>query len=88
MNALSFSIPTEERIITIEDTVELRLNHSHVVSLEARSENVEGKGEIDIRELVRNSLRMRPDRIIVGEVRGNEAIDMLQALIIRDMMDR
>jgi pilus assembly protein CpaF len=80
LNALSANIPTDERIITIEDVTELRLVHPHVVSLEARNSNVDGRGEVSIRELVRNSLRMRPDRIVVGEVRGNEAIDMLQAL--------
>ena len=80
LNAMSANIPTDERIITIEDVTELRLVHPHVVSLEARNSNVDGRGEVTIRELVRNSLRMRPDRIVVGEVRGNEAIDMLQAL--------
>lgn len=80
LNALSACIPSDERIVTIEDVTELRLVHPHIVSLEARNSNVDGRGEISIRELVRNSLRMRPDRIIVGEVRGNEAIDMLQAL--------
>ena len=80
LNALSACIPSDERIVTIEDVTELRLVHPHIVSLEARNSNVDGRGEISIRELARNSLRMRPDRIIVGEVRGNEAIDMLQAL--------
>ncbi len=80
LNALSANIPSDERIVTIEDVTELRLVHPHVVSLEARNSNVDGRGEVSIRELVRNSLRMRPDRIVVGEVRGNEAIDMLQAL--------
>ncbi len=80
LNALSVNLPPDERIVTIEDVSELRLVHPHVVSLEARHANVDGKGEVTIRELVRNSLRMRPDRIIVGEVRGAEAIDMLQAL--------
>jgi pilus assembly protein CpaF len=80
LNALSTSIPDEERIITIEDAAELRLNQRHVLRLEARPKNIEGEGEITIRELVRNSLRMRPDRIIVGEVRGAEALDMLQAM--------
>jgi pilus assembly protein CpaF len=80
MNALSTSITDEQRIITIEDAAELRLNQRHVLRLEARPKNIEGEGEISIRELVRNSLRMRPDRIIVGEVRGAEALDMLQAM--------
>ncbi len=80
LNAMSAHIPEDERIVTIEDTAELRLIHPHVVALEARTANVDGKGEVTIRELVRNSLRMRPDRIIVGEVRGNEVVDMLQAL--------
>jgi pilus assembly protein CpaF len=73
-------VPAGERIITVEDNAELRLQQPHVVSLEARPANVEGRGEVSIRELVRNSLRMRPDRIIVGEVRGAETLDMLQAL--------
>lgn len=80
LNALSGAIGIEERIITIEDAAELRLNQRHVLRLEARPKNVEGQGEVAIRELVRNSLRMRPDRIIVGEVRGAEALDMLQAM--------
>jgi pilus assembly protein CpaF len=80
LNALSAFIPAHERIITIEDAAELRLEQSHVISLEARPANVEGKGQITIRDLVRNSLRMRPDRIIVGEVRGGETMDMLQAM--------
>src|SRR6266545_4662480 len=80
LNALSTSIPDADRIITIEDAAELRLNQRHVLRLEARPKNIEGEGEIPIRELVRNSLRMRPDRIIVGEVRGSEALDMLQAM--------
>jgi pilus assembly protein CpaF len=80
LNALSGFIPGHERIITIEDAAELRLDQSHVVSLEARPSNVEGRGQITIRDLVRNSLRMRPDRIIVGEVRGGETLDMLQAM--------
>jgi pilus assembly protein CpaF len=79
LNALSTSIPDADRIITIEDAAELRLNQRHVLRLEARPKNIEGEGEIGIRELVRNSLRMRPDRIIVGEVRGAESLDMLQA---------
>jgi pilus assembly protein CpaF len=80
LNALSESIPASERICTIEDAAELRLAQPHVLSLEARPPNVEGRGEITIRDLVRNSLRMRPDRIIVGECRGGEALDMLQAM--------
>ncbi len=80
LNALSESIPSSERIVTIEDAAELRLVQPHVLSLEARPPNVEGRGEVTIRELVRNSLRMRPDRIIVGECRGGEALDMLQAM--------
>ncbi|TMM24475.1 MAG: CpaF family protein [Actinobacteria bacterium] len=80
LGVLSGFIPDEERLITIEDAAELRLAKSHVVSLEARPANVEGRGEITVRHLVRNALRMRPDRIIVGEVRGGEALDMLQAM--------
>jgi pilus assembly protein CpaF len=80
LNVLSNFIPDGERIITIEDAAELRLNHSHLVSLESRPSNVEGRGAITIRELVKNSLRMRPDRIVVGECRGGEALDMLQAM--------
>ena len=80
LNALSEFIPDKERILTVEDTAELRLTNSHVVSLEARQKNLAGKGEIDIRMLVRNALRMRPSRIIVGECRGGEALDMLQAM--------
>ena len=80
LNILSGFINDEERIITIEDAAELRLHQSHVISLETRMVNYEGEGEITIRDLVRNSLRMRPDRIIVGEVRGKEAFDMLQAM--------
>jgi pilus assembly protein CpaF len=80
LNALSTSIPDSDRIITIEDAAELRLIQRHVLRLEARPKNIEGEGEIAIRELVRNSLRMRPERIIVGEVRGAEALDMLQAM--------
>src|SRR5579875_2259728 len=80
LNALSSAIPDHERIVTIEDAAELRLNQAHVLRLEARPKNVEGQGEVPIRELVRNSLRMRPDRIIVGECRGAEAMDMLQAM--------
>jgi pilus assembly protein CpaF len=80
LGVLSAFIPDEERLITIEDAAELRLAKPHVVSLEARPANVEGKGEVTVRDLVRNALRMRPDRIIVGEVRGGEALDMLQAM--------
>jgi len=80
LNALSTAIPDHDRILTIEDAAELRLNQRHVLRLEARPKNIEGEGEIAIRTLVRNSLRMRPDRIIVGEVRGAEALDMLQAM--------
>lgn len=80
LNALSAFIPDKERIITIEDTAELRLPKTHVVSLETKLKNVEGKGAVDIRMLVKNALRMRPDRIIVGECRGGEALDMLQAM--------
>ncbi|HEU0023472.1 MAG TPA: CpaF family protein [Thermoleophilaceae bacterium] len=80
LNALSGAIPGSERIVTIEDAAELRLRQRHVVRLEARPANLEGRGEVTIRQLVRNALRMRPDRIVVGEVRGAEALDMLQAL--------
>ena len=80
LNALSGAIPGEERIVTIEDAAELRLRQRHVVRLEARPANLEGRGEVTIRRLVVNALRMRPDRIVVGEVRGPEALDMLQAL--------
>ena len=80
LNALSAAIPDTHRIVTIEDAAELRLHQRHVIRLEARMKNVEGEGEVIIRDLVRNSLRMRPDRIIVGEVRGAEALDMLQAM--------
>jgi len=80
LNALSSSIPDQDRIITIEDAAELQLNQRHVLRLESRPKNIEGEGEIPIRQLVRNSLRMRPERIIVGEVRGAEALDMLQAM--------
>jgi pilus assembly protein CpaF len=80
LNALSASIPDGERILTIEDAAELSLNQRHVLRLESRPANIEGDGAIGIRELVRNSLRMRPDRIVVGEVRGAEALDMLQAM--------
>ena len=80
LNVCSTSIPNDEIIITIEDSIELKLHQPHVVSLEARPPNIEGKGEVTIRNIVINSLRMRPDRIIVGEVRGPEAFDMLQAM--------
>ena len=80
LNCLSQNIPDGERIITIEDTAELRLTHRHIVTLEARPANTEGRGGVTIRDLVRNALRMRPDRVIVGEVRGAEALDMLQAM--------
>jgi len=80
LNALSAAVPDTDRIITIEEAAELQLSQQHVLRLESRPKNIEGEGEITIRELVRNSLRMRPDRIIVGEVRGAEALDMLQAM--------
>jgi pilus assembly protein CpaF len=80
LNALSAFLPEGERIITIEDSAELRLQQPHVVSLEFRPPNIEGEGEVTIRDLVRNALRMRPDRIVVGEVRGGETLDMLQAM--------
>ena len=80
LNVLSSFVSAEERIVTIEDAVELQLHQEHVIRLEARPPNMEGQGEVTIRDLVRNSLRMRPDRIIVGEVRGAEALDMLQAM--------
>ena len=81
LNALASEIPTHERIVTVEDTAELRLPHPHVVRLEARPGNAEGVGEVTIRDLVRNALRMRPDRIVVGEARGGEALDLLQAML-------
>jgi pilus assembly protein CpaF len=80
LNALAAAIPSFERIVTIEDTAELRLPHAHVVRLEARIATIEGIGEVTLRDLVKTSLRMRPDRIIVGEVRGPEALDMVQAM--------
>ena len=80
LNILSAFIPSNERIVTIEDAAELQLRQEHVVTLESRPANIEGKGQITMRDLVKNSLRMRPDRIIVGEVRGGEALDMLQAM--------
>jgi pilus assembly protein CpaF len=80
LNAMSAYVPGDERIVTIEDAAELQLQQEHVITLEARPPNIEGSGEVRIRELVRNALRMRPDRIIVGEVRGPETLDMLQAM--------
>jgi pilus assembly protein CpaF len=80
LNVLSSFIPHQERIVTIEDAAELKLQQEHVVSLESRPANIEGKGQVTIRDLVINSLRMRPDRIVVGEARGGEALDMLQAM--------
>ena len=80
LNVLSSFIPEDQRIVTIEDAVELRLRQHHVIRLESRPPNIEGKGQVAIRDLVRNALRMRPDRIIVGEVRGGEALDMLQPM--------
>ncbi len=80
LNVLSSFLPDDERILTIEDAAELRLQQPHVVRLEYRPPNIEGKGEVTIRDLVRNALRMRPDRIVVGEVRGGEALDMMQAM--------
>jgi pilus assembly protein CpaF len=80
LNVLSSFISNDERIITIEDAAELQLHQTHVIRLESRPPNIENKGEVTIRDLVRNALRMRPDRIIVGEVRGGEALDMLQAM--------
>jgi pilus assembly protein CpaF len=82
LNVLSASIPHEERIVTIEETAELRMDHPHVVSLETRLPNAEGIGGIDLRTLVKNALRMRADRVIIGEVRGAEAFEMLQAMQI------
>jgi pilus assembly protein CpaF len=80
LNVISSFIPDDERILTIEDAAELKLQQPHVVRLESRPANIEGKGQVSIRDLVRNALRMRPDRIVVGEVRGAEALDMLQAM--------
>jgi len=80
LNVLSSFIPQAERVITVEDAAELRLGQPHIVTLEARPANIEGAGQVSIRDLVRNALRMRPDRIVVGEVRGGEALDMLQAM--------
>ena len=80
LNCLSRYIPADERVITIEDAAELQLQQPHVVRLETRPPNIEGKGEVTQRDLVKNCLRMRPDRIIIGECRGGEALDMLQAM--------
>ena len=80
LNVLSNFIPANERIVTVEDSAELQLAQDHVVRLESRAKNIEGEGEVSIRDLVKCCLRMRPDRIVVGEVRGGEAIDMLQAM--------
>src|SRR6478672_9897955 len=80
LNVLSAAIPSDERIITVEDAAELQLKQDHVITLESRPSNIEGKGQVTIRDLVRNTLRMRPDRIIVGECRGPETVDMLQAM--------
>jgi len=80
LNTLSAFIPGDERIVTIEDAAELQLQQDHIVRLETRPSNIEGKGEITTRDLVRNSLRMRPDRVIIGECRGPESLDMLQAM--------
>ena len=80
LNVISSFIPEDERIVTIEDAAELQLHQQHIIRLETRPPNVEGKGAVTIRDLVKNSLRMRPDRIVVGEVRGGEALDMLQAM--------
>src|SRR5262249_44618371 len=80
LNAAAQCIPSKERIVTIEDAAELRIHHPHVVRMESRRANSEGVGEVTIRDLVRHALRMRPDRIIVGEFRGGEALDMLQAM--------
>src|SRR5205823_8159322 len=80
LNVLSGFIPPTERIVTIEDSAELQLRQEHVVRLETRPSNIEGKGEVSQRDLLKNTLRMRPDRIILGEVRGPEALDMLQAM--------
>jgi pilus assembly protein CpaF len=80
LNVLSSFIPNEERVVTIEDAAELQLHQEHVLRLESRPPNIEGRGEVKIRDLVRNSLRMRPDRIVVGEIRDAAALDMLQAM--------
>src|SRR5207344_61004 len=80
LNVLSQALPADERIITIEDAAELQLNQEHVLRLESRPPNIEGRGQVTVRDLVRNALRMRPDRIVVGEVRDGAALDMLQAM--------
>src|SRR5262245_1748649 len=80
LGVVSSCIPDDERIVTIEDAAELRLGKPHVIGLEARPANVEGAGEVTVRDLLRNALRMRPDRLVIGEVRGGEALDMLQAM--------
>ena len=80
LNVLSSFIPSDERIVTVEDAKELQLHQDHVLALEARPPNIEGRGEVTIRDLVKNCLRMRPDRIVVGECRSGEALDMLQAM--------
>lgn len=80
LNALATLVPAQERLITIEDSAEIKINHPHLVRLESRAQNLEGQGAVSIRNLLKNALRMRPDRIIVGEIRGGEAIDMLQAM--------
>ncbi|MDW1988289.1 ATPase, T2SS/T4P/T4SS family, partial [Vibrio sp. 811] len=80
LNILSGFIPSDQRIVTIEDSAELQLQQPHIIRLETRPSNIEGKGEISQRDLVKNSLRMRPDRIVIGEVRGSEAVDMLSAM--------
>lgn len=80
LNVLSSFIPEDERIVTIEDAIELKLQQEHVVQLESRPANIEGRGEVTIRDLVKNSLRMRPDRVVIGECRSGEALDMLQAM--------
>jgi pilus assembly protein CpaF len=82
LNILAGYIPETERVITIEDTLELRMENKHRIALETRPQSIEGRGEITIRELVRNALHMRPDRLIIGEVRGEEALDMLQSMNI------
>src|SRR5699024_5902677 len=80
LNVISSFLPEDERIVTIEDAAELQLHQQHVLRMESRPSNIEGRGEVTIRDLVRNALRMRPDRIIVGEVRDEAALDMLQAM--------
>jgi pilus assembly protein CpaF len=80
LNVLSGLIPRDERVVTIEDSAELAFDHPNLVALETRTRNIEGRGEVTVRDLVRNALRMRPDRIVVGECRGGESLDMLQAM--------